>query len=124
MGGEMTKYIITKKECQKQIKGVCEGCGVNLEPIETVNNSNEPTFWVGCKSCMCFRVGVDKKYFEIARKLVEKGDLLPYSHMSRCEYEDKPERLKYYLDSQTAGLSHRIAQIDKMLTPKEKEGCR
>ena len=46
---------------------------------------------------------------------MEKDELKPYSSMCRCEYEDTPERLDYYLDSQTAGLSRIIARIDKML---------
>jgi hypothetical protein len=114
------KYKTTKEECEKNIYGVCEGCGGELTAIETVDNSGDPTFWQGCLHCSCFRGGVKKKYFEIARKLVESGDLLPYSHMRRIEYEDTPERLEYYLDSQTAGLSHKIGQIHKMLMERER----
>jgi len=110
-----TKYQVTKKECQESIKGVCEGCGGKLEPIETVNNANEPTYWVGCLHCSCFRGGVDKKYWEIARKLIEDRRMIPYSHMNKNEYEDTPERLEYYYDSQCAGLSHDIAYIHKLL---------
>ena len=116
----MKKYVTSKEECSKRIKGVCEGCGGKLEPIETVDNSGDPTFWVGCRHCNCFRAGIDKIYFEIARKLVKDETIIPYAHMSKFDYKDDPELLEYWLDSQTAGLSHDIREIDKML--KEKRG--
>ena len=65
-------YMITKEECQKTIKGVCEGCGCELEPLETVDNAGNPTFWVGCQKCYCFRAGVDAKYFDIAQVLISE----------------------------------------------------
>lgn len=108
-------YVTTKEECERNIKGVCEGCGRSLTAIETVDNSIRPTFWQGCKHCSCFRAGIEFEYFTIARKLVEDGEIIPYSHLRRCEYENTPERLGYYLDSQTAGLSHRIKKIHKLL---------
>jgi hypothetical protein len=113
----MTDYKTTFVECQKLIgnDNVCEGCGGKIEPIETVDNSGAPTFWVGCKHCMCFRSGVRKLYWKIARKLVVEGRILPYSSLHKCEYEDTPERLGYYLDSQTAGLSNDIAYIHKLI---------
>jgi len=33
----MAKHRITQEECPEKIKGVCEGCGGKLEPMETVN---------------------------------------------------------------------------------------
>jgi len=120
-------YQITEEHCRNMIKGVCEGCGGKLEPIETVDNAGQPTFWVGCKKCMCFRSGVERKYWEIARLLIDEGELIPYSHMRRMEYENSPERLDYWLSSQTAGLSHKIQHIDKLLkgkTPHPQKGGR
>ena len=114
----MKKYQITKKECEQKIKGVCEGCGGKLEPIETVNNSGDPTFWVGCEHCSCFRRGVEKIYFEIARELVDKGIIIPYPLMERNGNSAGWEA--YWLDSQTAGLSHNIVQIHRMIKGKEK----
>lgn len=108
------KYQTTKEECEATIKGVCEGCGGKLEALETVNNAHQPTFWVGCNHCSCFRSGVDKMYFDIARQLVKDGTILPYN-MDKCEYEKTPERLEYYYDSQTAGLSHKISFIHKLI---------
>lgn len=114
-GAREKVYQDTKEECQSRIKGVCEGCGGELEPIETVNNSGQPTFWVGCKKCSCFRSGVDKKYWKIARTLIEKGQLIPYEHLSRHDYEGSKDKLDFWFDSQTAGLSHVILQIDRLL---------
>ena len=115
------QYITTKEECEKNILGVCEGCGGALTAIETVDNSGRPTFWQGCEHCSCFRSGVDSKYFKVARKLVEEGMMLPYSHMRRLEYENTPERLQYFLDSQTAGLSHNIAFIHRLIAVELEE---
>lgn len=114
----MKQYQTTRQECQQRIKGVCEGCGRELEPIETIDNSGNPTFWIGCNHCSCFRSGVKKLYFEIARSLVEKEIIIPYSHMVRKK-EDKDHE-EYWLDSQTAGLSHSIARIHLMILKSEK----
>lgn len=111
------KYVTSKEDCERNIKGVCEGCGGPLTAIETVDNSGRPTYWQGCEHCSCFRSGVERKYFEIARKLVEGREIVPYSHMCRVEYENTPERLDYFFDSQTAGLSHLIRRIHKLLEP-------
>ena len=108
-------YIVTREQCEGNIKGVCEGCGHKLTPIETVDNANRPTFWSGCKRFMCYRSGVEERHFKIARRLVEENILVPYSHMDKSQYEKDEETLKYYYDSQTAGLSHKIALIDKWL---------
>lgn len=116
----LPEYVTTKEQCERNIKGVCEGCGGTLTAIETVDNSGRPTFWQGCEHCSCFRSGVEPEYFRIARQLVETREIEPYSHMDRFEYENSPDRLQYYLDSQTAGLSHRIKKIHKML---EAEGA-
>jgi len=118
----MTNYKTTFEQCKKRIgkDDVCEGCGGKLEPIKTVDNSGDPTFWVGCKHCMCFRGGIKKEYWEIARRLVKEDIILPYSHLHKSEYEDTPERLEYYLDSQTAGLSWKIGYIHKLLKEKFK----
>lgn len=118
----MTKYKTTFEQCKKRIGegDVCEGCGGKLEPIKTVDNSGAPTYWVGCKHCMCFRGGIKKEYWEIARKLIKEDILIPYSHMQKHEYEDTPERLDYYLDTQTAGLSWNIGYVHRLLKEKFK----
>ena len=114
---------MTREECQALIipGTVCEGCGGDLEPINTVDNGGTPTHWIGCRHCMSFRCGIERRYFEVARKLVEADEITPYSHMHRYEYENDPERLSYFLDSQTAGLSNQIKRIDLLLHPPEKD---
>ena len=108
-------YRITKKQCEQSIGNVvCEGCGGRLEPIETCDNSGNPTFWVGCHHCQAFRSGVDKKYYEIARKLVTTGVITPYRHLNKYDYE-KRGMMGYYWDSQTAGLSETIEYIERLL---------
>jgi hypothetical protein len=107
------KYQITKKQCQEGIRGVCEGCGRKLSPIETVDNTGNPTFWIGCKHCGCFRGGVEERYFKIARTLVEKEDLFPYSHMRKSEYTTD-KQLDYFYDTQTACLSLLMPKIEEL----------
>lgn len=114
-------YQTSKEDCEKAIRGVCEGCGGPLTAIETVDNAHNPTFWQGCEHCQSFRSGVDPLYFKIARRLVEAGDMLPHSSsMSRADYEDSPERLEYYLTCQTATLSRNIAYIHRLLKEEAK----
>jgi len=68
-------YKTTKDECIKRIgNNVCEECGEKCEPIETVDNSKNPTFWVGCKKCEKFRNSVPKDVYLAAKEL---EDLLP-----------------------------------------------
>ena len=119
MMGKKQKYMITKAACKKRIYGVCEGCGGTLEPIETVDNSGQPTYWQGCNICSCFRGGVKEMYFKIARQLVVDGSIRPYSHMQKSEYEDSPEALEYYYSSQTASLSHNVAHIHRLIQDAE-----
>ena len=68
-------YKITKERCQNSIDSteyICDYCGGKLEPIETVDNSNNPTFWTGCKSCSRFTAGCPPTVFEIAKRMVEE----------------------------------------------------
>ena len=109
-------FKITKKKCQQGINGVCEGCGGKLEPIETVDNAGDPTYWCGCKHCSCFRSGVDRIHFEIARQLILENTMIPYPSISGKN--GTPEEREYWLDSQTAGLSPDIARIHKMISEK------
>jgi len=116
------KYIVTKKECEEEIKTrnrVCEGCGGKLTPIRTVDNSSNPTYWAGCKHCSCLRSGVKKMYFNIARILVETKTILPYSHMKQ-PLDIDTGYMEYYLDTQTAGLSAIIAQIHRMIRKEQR----
>ena len=119
---EVIEYRISRETCQKNIDKlncVCEGCGNKLEPIETVDNSKNPTFWAGCVKCSCFRGGVEGKYFKVARQMVESGEFAPHGHMSRHDYEQSEECLNYYYDTQTAYLSTLVRRIDWLLRELE-----
>ena len=118
----MTDYKTTFEQCKKRIgeNDVCEGCGGKLEPIKTVDNSGCPTFWVGCKHCMCFRGGIKKEYWEIARQLIKENRLIPYSFKPKSLDEDTKENKDYWLDTQTAGLSWDIGYIHRLLKEKFK----
>jgi hypothetical protein len=66
----MIKYQITKEECANRCVGrVCCRCGEPLIPIETVDNSNNPTFWAGCLSCSIFSPGTTMKMYNTAKEL-------------------------------------------------------
>lgn len=93
----MTEYKTTREQCQETIRGVCSGCGGQLEPIETVDNAKAPTFWAGCMACHKFDEGVDPRVFRVARRLVENRRLKPYAHLNEGEFQ--------YLESQTNGAT-------------------
>ena len=129
MGGmKMTSkkriYQVTRAECQKSIKEgfVCEGCGGKVEPIKTVNNANEPTYWAACLQCNHYTHGIEETYFKVARKIVEGGFITPLRYMNKCDYENTPEKLAYYLAMQTSALSYDVRRIDKALSDYRGEG--
>lgn len=115
----MSEYVTSKEDCEKSIKGVCEGCGGKLSAFETIDDSGNPTFWVACERCCKFRAGIEPKYFRVARRLVGEGIIRPYTHMLRCDYEDTPEHLEYYLATQTEGLSRYMKYIETLLTQED-----
>ena len=103
---EEMKYETTKEECQKQIgDNVCPFCGGELKPMETVDNSDNPTYWA-------------KAIWKIARKLTEEGWIKAYPHLDKTDYNDSPEKKEYYLNQQTSGAT-RIVQA--VLSEYEKE---
>ena len=114
-----TQYKTTKKDCENNIFGVCEGCGRKLTAIETVDNSGNPTFWQGCEYCSRFRSGIEPIYFKVARNVVENDILVPYLFMNKFDYTDSPKKLDYYYDRQTAGLSYKIKQIHNLIKEYE-----
>lgn len=100
----MTEYKQTREQCQALINGVvCCGCGGPLQPLETVDNANHPTFWPGCMHCSEFDYGVSQQVFAVARRLVEKCRLRPYSHMKESDY--------HYLESQTKGAVSIVGDV-------------
>ena len=107
----MCKYGIDKEQCRKMIKGVCSGCGGELNPMKTVDNADNPTYWGGCIKCQKFCWGVDKKIWKIARNLTEKGILTYYGFMKKDEYSDTKERKEYWLNTQTSGAIRIVREV-------------
>jgi hypothetical protein len=83
------KYQTTQEECQNNIiKGnVCGYCGLEIVPIETVNNSGEPTFWSGCMHNKKmgewghFSCGYNKEMYDLAYKIILDDGI--YLHMEK-----------------------------------------
>ena len=108
-------YQTTKEDCQAAIDlngCVCSQCGGILTPIETVDNSNNPTFWQGCEPCCRFDYGVKKIVFEIAKELVTKENYVHYSHMDNPDSKGKDDHYKkYWQDTQIGGASHLVRDV-------------
>lgn len=117
----MRKYITTKEQCENKINKdyVCEYCGRKIQAIETVDNSNHPTFWQGCwhtdqpdeNSWGCFTGGVPQEVFELAKKLVcDKGGY--YNHLRKADYRDDLDKRKYWVEQQTSGWVGLLKEIE------------
>ena len=106
------KYKITKEQCQKNIKSgnVCSQCGGIVTPLDTVDNSNDPTFWSGCEKCFRFDTGVSKKVYEIAKTLVEDRNYEHYSHIQITE-KDNESMVKYKTECQISGVCGIVIDI-------------
>ena len=119
----ITKYRITKRQCAESIRGVCSRCGGELEPIETVDNGGNPTYWSGCVSCSCFDSGVSRLVYTIARAMVDDG-YCPHS----CDHvgpRDSPEMALYKKRQQIGGACVTVRDVLRIcgnLTEEEQEG--
>lgn len=107
-----TKYQVTKEECQKNITKngcVCDRCGGQLKPIETVDNANQPTYWCGCMHCQVYTGGVKREVFEIAVKLVREYHYTHYHEMM----PKKENKLEYQMweESQIRGASGVVSNV-------------
>lgn len=78
-----TIFIMTENEkfyfenWAKALEGkVCGICGGKVEPISTVDNSNNPTYWPGCMKCSRFHTQIDPIFYKIMVKIIpeEKDD--------------------------------------------------
>ena len=112
-----TKHRITRQKCKDSISGVCSRCGGDLEPIETVDNSRNPTYWAGCVKCCCFDNGVSERVYEIAKRMVVEHYCRPYSHIGIMK-NDTEETKKYKTESQISGacdIVWQVLRINKLL---------
>lgn|SRR3990167_8967259 len=108
----MTEYKTSKAYCQSMIKGVCDHCGGEIVPLETVDNSGNPTYWAGCESCSIFCSGVSKEVFEIAKRMVIEEHYKPYSHMNSPDGKDDNYK-KYFEGCQISGACSTVYMVDK-----------
>lgn len=105
------QYKFTFEQCESMISGVCSRCGGQLKPLETVDNSGNPTFWAGCETCEVFDWGVSEEVHAIAKAMVEKYHHVQYSHIVRPLYNAPQSDIDYYNRSQIGGTSTLVAQI-------------
>lgn len=83
-------YQIDRETAQADIDKsghVCGYCGGKLEPIETVDNAQNPTFWIGCTACNRFTTGCKPEAFSIAKKMVEEHNF--YYYKSEDTWDDE-----------------------------------
>ncbi len=103
-------YKTTKEQCASKIGGVCSQCGGNLEPIETVDNSGNPTFWSGCVRCCRFDHGTDPKVYEVAKRMVVERNFRYYDHI-RDEDSDTEDAKQYKTECQISGTCGLVREI-------------
>lgn len=111
---ETIEYIQTKEVCQENIDKlnyVCRTCGEKLTPIETVDNSNRPTFWSGCVPCSKLDYGVPRIVFDIAKKMVIEEHYVHYSHMEYPSDKKGEEYKNYWIAEQIGGLANLIQRV-------------
>lgn len=120
-------YVTTKAECQAKIDSwgnVCDSCGRDLEPIETVDNADNPTFWPGCYHGTRtpegggygnFTNGVPKELYALALKCVLNGQRA-YRHMGKGEYRKTPEQREYWFRAQVSGMCSNLREIEWLKT--------
>ena len=109
------KYKITKEQCQsdidKQMPIVCTYCGGKIEPIETIDNADNLTYWPGCNDCMRFDHGTSPKIYEIAVKMVDERYFRAYSHEQMPDKEKEPLSFDYWRKNQISGTVRIVTNI-------------
>lgn len=109
-----TEYKTDRETCQNMIdlnNNVCDGCGGIIEPLETVDNSGDPTFWSGCNHCCVFTSGVKEDIYLTAKYMVFEQNYVAYRHMDRITETSSPDYVVYYYESQIRGACSDIRQV-------------
>ena len=90
----MGDYRITKEECERAIQGkVCPRCGGLIEALETVDNSNHPTYWSGCNDCGRFEQGVEPRVFDLATIMYDAINERP--HLINYDIPEEIKKREY-----------------------------
>jgi hypothetical protein len=106
-------YSITKDACQAMIDKtdvVCGSCGGKLSPIETIDNSGNPTFWSHCPVCQIYEWGTNPIVYEIAKDMVLNHYHTAYSHLG-SNYGLQGEELIQWQRSQIKGTCSVVLQV-------------
>lgn len=118
------EYQTTKEQCQANIDRrmpiVCTSCGGKIEPIETVDNANNPTFWQGCLSCMKFDNGTTPNVYGIAARMVDDRDFRAYSHNPKPIKDNDPLMFDYWRKSQISGTVSVVEDIIRFYNEETK----
>ena len=108
-------YQITKEQCQANIDKlmpiVCTCCGGKIEPIATVDNSGNPTYWQGCEECARFNGGTSPKIYATAVKMVDERHFVAYSFDRMPDKSKDPSGFDYWRKSQIRGAVSVITDI-------------
>jgi len=113
----MKTYKTTKEECQNYINNnnhVCDSCGGKIEPIETVDNSDSPTFWAACNNCGVFTYGTTQRIFDICKHLVIGNGYVPYSHLGSIPDKSSDE-YNHWIQSQIRGTKRVVLDVIDLL---------
>lgn len=108
------KYMTTKEDCQSRIDlvvdGVCPGCGGKVTPLETVDNSDNPTFWAGCEHCSVFTYPVKENVYRTAQTLLDENEYVYHSK----PYQVSDEELEYWRETESRALCDKIRHYIKV----------
>lgn len=101
------EYRISKEKCAEASKGlVCSCCGKPVEPLETVDNSNNPTYWAGCMDCGRFDFGTKPMIFAIAKDMVDNRNYIAYSYLGVKYNHPEKEWDEWYRSQYGGTVSH------------------
>jgi hypothetical protein len=105
-------YSISKEHCQRMIvpDSVCSQCGGLVEPIETIDNANHPTYWAGCNTCCRFDWGVSQLVFSIAKEMVDNRNHIAYSYLGVKHNHPEAEWPEWY-KSQYSGTCRMVRDV-------------
>lgn len=115
------EYVTSKQQCEDSIikNHVCERCGRQLVALETVDNSNNPTFWSGCMhkdnpieaDWGHFTKGVPIEIFNLAEKIVcQEGSY--YDSLEKRDYNKTKEDKEYWFQEQQSGWAKLLLTIE------------